>query len=104
MPLRFARDFRADLKIEKVDERKNVAVARLAAGGRVRLGPALVGAGAANRLRLLVRLADTGRRGRIIARQLFGEDEVGRVSWILAPGVRGRMELAGKGDPVGALG
>lgn len=104
LPLRFARGFNADLQIEKVDEKKDLAIARLASGGRVRLGPALIGGGAIYQLRFLVRLADPDQQGRIIARQLFGKDEVGRVSWILAPGVRDRMKLAAEGDPVGALG
>jgi hypothetical protein len=39
-----------------------------------------------------------------MARQLSRNDEVGRVSWILAPGVRNRMKRAAEGDPVGALG
>ncbi len=63
LPLRFARDFKADLRIVRVDERRDLAVARLAPGGRVRFGPALIGAGAVSRLRLLVRLADPGQRG-----------------------------------------
>ncbi|MEU8403670.1 S8 family peptidase [Nonomuraea sp. NPDC048892] len=104
LPLRFARDFRADLQIEQVDEKLDLAVARLPASGRVRFGPGLIGAGAANRLRFLVRLGDLGQRGRVVARQLSGEDEVGRVSWVLAPGVRARMQRAMKGDPIGALG
>ncbi|MGH4026866.1 MAG: S8 family peptidase [Pseudonocardiaceae bacterium] len=104
LPLRFARDFKADLQIEKVDEKKDLAIARLASGGRVRFGPALIGAGAVNQLRFLVRLADPDQRGRIMARQLSGKDEVGRVSWILAPGVRDRMKLAAEGNPIGALG
>ena len=104
LPLRFARDFRADLQIEKVDEKKDLAIARLAPGGRVGFGPALIGAGAVSQLRFLVRLANPDLRGRIIARQLSGKDEVGRVSWILAPGVRDRMKLAAEGNPVGALG
>ncbi|WP_327085608.1 S8 family serine peptidase [Nonomuraea sp. NBC_01738] len=104
VPLRFARDFRADLQIERVDEKRDLAIARLAAAGRVRFGPGLIGAGAVNRLRFLVRLNDLGQSGRIVARQLSGDDEVGRVSWVLAPGVRDRMQMAKKGDPIGALG
>jgi hypothetical protein len=104
LPLRFARDFKADLQIEKVDEKKDLAIARLASVGRVRFGPALLSAGAVNQLRFLIRPGNPAQRGRMMARQLFGDDEVGRVSWILAPGVRDRMKLAAEGDPVGALG
>jgi hypothetical protein len=104
LPLRFARDFVADLQIEKVDEKNDLAVARLAAVGRVRFGPAVLSAGAVIQLRLLIRPTNHDQRGRIMARQLFGDDEVGRVSWILAPGVRDRMKLAAEGDPIGALG
>lgn len=104
VPLRFIRDFRADLKIETVDEKRDVAVARLAPGGWVRFGPSLLNAGALHPMRLLVKLADPADRGRITARQLFEDREVGRVTWTLAAGVRDRMKRAGEGDPIGALG
>jgi hypothetical protein len=39
LPLRFARHLKADLQIENVDEKKHLAIARLASGGRVRFGP-----------------------------------------------------------------
>jgi hypothetical protein len=104
LPLRFARDFNADLNIETVDEKRDVAVARLAPGGRLRLGPGLINAGAVYQMRLLIKLADAADRGRVIARQLYQGDEVGRVTWLLVPGVRDRFELAKQGDPIGALG
>jgi hypothetical protein len=40
----------------------------------------------------------------VIARQLYRREEVGRVTWLLAPGVRDRFKLAQQGDPIGALG
>lgn len=104
LPLRFARDFKADLKIEKVDEKRDLALARLAPGGNLRFGPAMINAGAVHRFRLLIKLADPADRGRVIARQLYRREEVGRVTWLLAPGVRDRFKLAQQGDPIGALG
>jgi hypothetical protein len=104
LPLRFARDFKADLKIEKVDEKRDLAIARLAPGGRLHFGPAMINAGAVHQMRLLLRLADEADRGRVIARQLYQGDEVGRVTWLLEPGVRDRFKLAKEGDPIGALG
>jgi serine protease len=104
LPLRVARDFRADLKIETVDEKRDLAVARLAPGGRTSLGPAMINAGAVHPLRMLIKLTDPDARGRVIARQLYRGEEVGRVTWLLAPGVHGRFKLAQQGDPIGALG
>ena len=104
LPLRFAREFNVDLEIEKIDEERDVAIARLSPTGRVRFGPGLIGAGAVSRFRFLVRPEDPSQRGRIMARQLWGKSEVGRVTWILAPGVRDRKKLAADGDPIGALG
>ena len=103
LPLRFAREFNVDLEIEKIDEERDVAIARLSPTGRVRFGPVLIGAGAVSRFRFLVRPEDPSQRGRIIARQLWGKSEVGRVTWVLAPGVRDRKKLAADGDPIGAL-
>lgn len=104
VPLRFIREFQADLKIESVDEKRDVATARLAPGSRVRFGPGLLNARAVHPMRLLVRLADPADRCRMTARQLFEDREVGRVTWTLAPGVRERMKRAAEGDPIGALG
>ena len=64
----------------------------------------MISAGAVHQMRLLVRFGRPDDRGRIVARQLFGREEVGRVTWTLAPGVRDRFAKAKQGDPIGALG
>lgn len=105
LPLRFVREFNADLKIQSVDEVRDLAVAQLPSGGRVRFGPARIGVGTIYSMRLLVKLAKPDEtRGRMIARQLLEpNEEVGRVTWMLAPGVRDRFAAAMRGDPIGAL-
>ena len=70
----------------------------------VRLDYEAYDAMAVHQMRLLLRLADAEDRGRVIARQLYEGEEVGRVTWLLAPGVRDRFKLATQGDPIGALG
>lgn len=105
LPLRFLRDFKADLDIVKIQKRKDRAIARLPSGGRIRFGPARIPPKARYDLRLLVK--DKAARGkrRVMARQLLnGKEEVGRVTWILAPGVNKRFAAARKGKPIGALG
>lgn len=84
VPLRYIRQMDAELHIVEVDERRQVAFARLPARGRVRLGSGSIPARDRYRMRLRVELHGLDGRevGRVAVRQLFkGEEEVGRVAW-----------------------
>jgi hypothetical protein len=70
--------------VVKVDDRQQLAFARLPAAGRVRLGAGLMPEKARYPMRLHVKLppADAPEFGQVAARQLYkGEEEVGRVTW-----------------------
>lgn len=93
LPLRFLRDFRAQLRLVSVDERRDRAVAQLPAHGRVRFGPALMAQGARYDMRLLARVNSKDRDAvfQVEARQLFeGKEEVGRLTWHFDPCAKAR--------------
>lgn len=101
LPLRFLRLFRAQLNLVEVDERKDRALVRLPARGRLRFGPALMPAKARYAMRFRVRFKSAGLQGlhRIEARQLFeGKEEVGRLAWLFDPYVRARRERQAKAE------
>ncbi|MFN0191593.1 MAG: S8 family peptidase [Aestuariivirga sp.] len=98
LPVNFLEIMKSDLKIEKVDRGKNIAVALLPPSGKILLGRGRMPAKARFRMRLLVALAkeDMKRPHQIAVRQLYlGEEEVGRVTWRLEPGRR-KLEKQGK--------
>jgi hypothetical protein len=83
-PLRFFRDLKADLDVIKIDERQQIAFARLPPASRMRIGAGLMPEKARYPMRLHVKLpaADAREFGQVVARQLYkGEEEVGRVTW-----------------------
>lgn len=83
-PFRFFREMKANLEVVKVDERQQIAFARLPAAGRVRLGAGLMPKKARYPMKLHVKLppANADEFGQVMARQLFkNEEEVGRVTW-----------------------
>lgn len=93
LPLRFLRDFDAQVELVDVDDRKDRGVAILPPIGHVRFGPAMIGAAARYDMLFRVRSNSEDRRTAfpIVARQLYrGEEEVGRLTWRLDPQVRQR--------------
>lgn len=104
-PSTFTRDFDTQLQVEPIGEVGTGGRARLPVNGRLRFGPARLAAGASYPMRLLVRTSVAAVPATLLARQFLddGPDEVGRVTWILAPDVDERLKAAMAGDPVGAL-
>jgi serine protease len=97
LPVNFLEIMKSDLKIEKIDRGRNIAVVVLPSSGRVVLGRGIMPTKARFRMRLLVALAreDSKRAYQIAVRQLHnGEEEVGRVTWRLEPGRR-KLEKRG---------
>lgn len=95
LPLRFLRDFGAQLKLVSIDEKKDRGIAHLPSGGRLIFGPAVVAAKARYEMRLLVRMnsKDYDTRYRVEARQLFnGKEEVGRLTWLFDPRANDRLK------------
>jgi hypothetical protein len=95
MPLRFLRRFKAQLELVEIDDRRDRALARLPAHGRLRFGPALIPAKARYAMRFRVRFEKARSKGlyRIEARQLLdGKEEVGRLAWQFDPNLRARRE------------
>lgn len=88
LPLRFLREFDAQLKLVSVDEKNGRAVVSLPPRGKLSFGPALMPAKARHQMRFKVKLNEKVRQAvyRIEARQLFeGREEVGRLSWLFHP-------------------
>jgi serine protease len=74
----------------EVDEKRKTALFALRPSGRHLFDRITLPAKSRNRLQLLVSIPERDRKHRfnIAARQIFEKDEVGRVTWVLAPDVR----------------
>ncbi|AXS40850.1 S8 family peptidase [Breoghania sp. L-A4] len=91
LPVNFLQFMESELKFERIDRGKNLAVAVLPPSGRIRIGRGLMPAKARFRMRLLVAagIKKKGADYSVAVRQLYrGEEEVGRVTWKLEPGRR----------------
>jgi hypothetical protein len=88
MPLRFAALLGEQAHHCSIDRKKRVARLRLRPSGLQQLPWISLPAKSRSRLRLLVSIPEKLRKQRyqVAARQVWGEQEVGRVTWMLAPG------------------
>jgi len=90
VPLAFMQLMHEPYQKVEIDEKRRVALIRLRPSGRHRLPSLLLPAKSRHRLRLLVSIPEALRKHsyQVAVRQIWEKEEVGRVTWLLAPGVR----------------
>jgi hypothetical protein len=96
MPLSFLIRFGVHLKIAKIDLRKRRCLVHLPSNGRLRFGPGMMSSRSRFAMRFSVQLnsRDSKSIPRIVARQLYEREEVGRVTWRFDPHAAGRLKAA----------
>jgi hypothetical protein len=94
LPVAVARRFRLPLDQLTVGGRRDIARLRLPAPGKYTLPEVVLPARSRTAMRLLVLIPEELRKNayEIAVRQLFEKEEVGRVTWRLAPNVRKRRQ------------